>query len=161
MPFQGPDPPPAEEGRVTAIPSGETSVELSWTGRWTRAARGTLSIEARNPAGGWVEVAAAAPTLGNTVVTGLEAETPYTFRLRAGLTGVAADYSEEASVTTGAFTGACRVGSEYLCLRDGRFEVRAHWSKPDDDAEYGSGVAAAGRGFGRIGAVLVLRSAEH
>ena len=140
-PLQDPDPPPAEDGRLTAIPSGETSVELSWTGRWTRAARGTLSIEARNPASGWVEVAAAGPTLGNTVVTGLEAETPYTFRLRAGLTGVAADYSEEASVTTGAFTGSCRDGSEYLCLRDGRFEVRAHWSKPDDDAEYGSGVA--------------------
>ena len=137
MPFQGPDPPPAEEGRVTAIPSGETSVELSWTGRWTRAARGTLSIEARNPASGWVEVAAAAPTLGNTVVTGLEAETPYTFRIRAGR----ADYSEEVSATTGAYTGACREGSEYLCLRDGRFEVRAHWSKPDDDAGYGAGAA--------------------
>ncbi len=137
MPFQGPDPPPAEEGRVTAIPSGETSVELSWTGRWTRAARGTLSIEARNPASGWVEVAAAAPTLGNTVVTGLEAGTPYTFRLRAGR----ADYSEEVSVTTGAFEGACREGSGYLCLRDSRFELRAHWSKPDSVEEYGSGTA--------------------
>ncbi len=136
-PFQDPDPPPAENGRLTAIPSGETSVELSWTGRWTRAARGTLSIEARNPASGWVEVAAAAPTLGNTVVTGLEAETPYTFRLRAGR----ADYSEEVSVTTGAFEGACREGSGYLCLRDGRFEVRVHWSKPDSVGEYGLGTA--------------------
>ncbi len=136
-PFQDPDPPPAEDGRLTAIPSGETSVELSWTGRWTRAARGTLSIEARNPASGWVEVAAAAPTLGSTLVAGLKAETPYTFRLRAGR----ADYSEEVSVTTGAFEGACREGSEYLCLRDGRFEVWAHWSKPDSAGEYGSSTA--------------------
>ena len=136
MPFQDPDS-PAEDGRVTAIPSGETSVELSWTGRWTRAARGTLWIEARNPASGWVEMAASAPALGSTVVTGLEAETPYTFRLRTG----SADYSEEISVTTGAFEGACREGSGYLCLRNRRFELRAHWSKPDSPGEYGAGTA--------------------
>ncbi len=136
MPFQDPDS-PAEDGRVTAIPSGETSVELSWTGRWTRAARGALSIEARNPAGGWAEVATSAPALGSAVVTGLEAETPYTFRLRAG----SADYSEEVSVTTGAFEGVCREGSTYLCLRNRRFELRAHWSKPDSPGEYGAGTA--------------------
>lgn len=137
MPFQGPDPQPEADDRVTAIPSGETSVELSWTGRWTRAARGPLSIEARNPASGWVEVASSAPTLGSTVVTGLEAETPYTFRLRAGR----ADYSEEVSVTTGAFEGPCREGSAYLCLRNRRFELRAHWSKPDSPGEHGAGTA--------------------
>ena len=136
MPFRDPDS-PAEDDRVTAIPSGEDSVELSWTGRWTRAARGALSIEARNPAGGWAEVATSAPALGSTVVTGLEAETPYTFRLRAG----SADYSEEVSVTTGAFEGVCREGSAYLCLRNRRFELRAHWSKPDNPGEYGAGTA--------------------
>lgn len=138
MPSRGPGP-PADEGGVTAMPSGETSVELAWTGRWARAARGTLSIEARNPASGWVEVATAEATTGGTVVAGLDAEAPYTFRLRAG----GADYSEEVSVTTGAFEGACREGSEYLCLRAGRFEVRAHWSKPDLVDEYGSGVAVS------------------
>ena len=136
MPFQDPGSPEGDGG-LTAIPSGETSVELSWTGRWTRAARGTLSVEARNPASDWVEVATATPTTGSTVVTGLEAETPYTFRLRAGR----ADYSPEVSVTTGAYEGACRGGSEFLCLRAGRFELRAHWSKPDSVAEYGPGTA--------------------
>jgi len=138
MPFDGTGPTPSG-GDLTATPSGETSVELAWTGRWTRAARGTLSIEARNPASGWVEVATAAPTMGNTVVTGLEAETPYTFRLRAGR----ADYSPEVSVTTGAYQGACRGASEVLCLRNGRFEVRAHWSKPDSVSEYGAGPAVS------------------
>ncbi len=143
MPFDGGDGPAPEDGdgTLTAKTVSETSVELTWTGRWARAARGTLGIEARNPAGGWVEVATAVATMAGAVVEGLEAETPYTFRLRAGLTGAAADYSEEASATTGAYTGACREGSEYLCLRDGRFEVRAHWSKPDDDAGYGAGAA--------------------
>ena len=142
MPFDSGDGPAPGEGLLTAKPVGETSVELTWTGRWARAARGTLGIEARNPAGGWVEVATAVATMAGTVVEGLEAETPYTFRLRAGLTGAAADYTEEASATTGAYAGACREGSEVLCLRDGRFEVRAHWSKPDDDSEYGAGSAA-------------------
>lgn len=138
MPFDGTGPTPSG-GDLTAIPSGETSVELAWKGRWIRAARGTLSIEARSPASEWVEVATAAPTMGSAVVTGLEAETPYTFRLRAGR----ADYSPEVSVTTGAHEGACRGGSEHLCLRDGRFEVRAHWSKPDSPSEYGAGTAVS------------------
>ena len=87
MPFQGPDPPPEADDRVTALPSGETSVELSWTGRWTRAARGTLSIEARNPASGWAEVATSAPALGRTVVTGLEEPARVIPSLTMGKTG--------------------------------------------------------------------------
>ncbi len=136
MPFRDPGQPPAE-GLVTAIPIGETSVELAWTGRWARAARGALAIEARNPANGWIDVGAAEAAAGSAVVEGLEAETPYTFRLRAG----AADHSEEVSVTTGAFRGACRQGAAHLCLGDGRFEVRAHWSTPDEADEYGAATA--------------------
>ncbi|MCY3964129.1 MAG: fibronectin type III domain-containing protein [Acidobacteria bacterium] len=136
MPFVGPGP-TGGEGGLTAVPSGETAAELTWTGRWARPARGRLTVEARNPANGWIEVATAEAAAGGAMVTGLEPETPYTFRLRAG----AADYSPEASVTTGAFQGACREESAYLCLRDDRFEVRAHWSKPDAPDEYGSGAA--------------------
>ncbi len=128
---------PREDEELIVAPSGETSVEVTWSGRWTDAARGALRIEARNPANGWIEMASAEPTAGGTVLVGLEPETPYTFRLRSG----AADYSPEASVTTGAFRGACRQGADYLCLRDGRFEVRTHWSKPDVPEEFGAGTA--------------------
>lgn len=137
MPTPSGDPPVGGQGSVTAVPSGETAVELTWTGRWALAARGTLAVEARNPANGWIEVAAAEPGAGGTTVAGLAPGTPYTFRLRAG----AADYSPEASATTGAFRGACREEAGYLCLRDGRFEVRAHWSKPDVPEEFGAGTA--------------------
>ena len=139
MPASSGDPPPEEDGGLMVVPSGETSVELTWTGRWTRAARGTLTVEARNPANGWLDVAMADPTAATTTVVGLEPETPYTFRLRAG----AADYSPEASATTGAFDGPCREGSDHLCLRGGRFEVRAHWSRPDVLEEFGAGTAVA------------------
>jgi len=137
MPAPGGDPPHEEDGGLMVVPSGETSVEVTWTGRWAHAARGPLAIEARNPANGWIEVATVEPTAAAATVAGLESETPYTFRLRAG----AADYSPEASATTGAFGGACREGEDYLCLRDGRFEVRTHWSKPDVLEEFGAGTA--------------------
>lgn len=137
MPAPSGEPPDEEDGGLMVVPSGETSVELTWTGRWARAARGTLTVEARNPASGWVEVATAEATAAVVTVAGLEPETPYTFRLRAG----AADRSPEASATTGAFQGACREGADYLCLRDGRFEVRAHWSRPDVLEEFGEGTA--------------------
>ena len=136
MPAPGGDP-PEEDGGLMVVPSGETSVELTWTGRWTRPARGTLVIEARNPASGWTEVGRSEATAGGTMIAGLEPETPYTFRLRSG----AADHSPEASATTGAFQGACREGADYLCLRDERFEVRAHWSRPDVLEEFGLGTA--------------------
>ena len=131
--------PPEEDGGLIVIPSGETSVELIWTGRWARPARGTLVIEARNPANGWMEVGRSEATAGGTMIAGLEPETPYTFRLRSG----AADHSPEASATTGAFQGACREGADHLCLRGGRFEVRAHWSRPDVLEEFGAGTAVA------------------
>lgn len=137
MPTPSGEPPEEEDGGLRVVPSGETSVELTWTGRWARAARGPLAIEARNPANGWIGVATAEPTAAGTTVGGLEPETPYTFRLRSG----PADYSPEASVTTGAFEGACRQGADYLCLRDGRFEVRTHWSKPDVVEDFGAGTA--------------------
>ena len=137
MPVPSGEPPDEEDGGLRVVPSGETAVELTWTGRWARASRGPLAIEARNPASGWVDVATAEPTAGATTVVGLEPETPYTFRLRSGR----ADYSPEASVTTGAFRGACRQGADYLCLRDGRFEVRTHWSRPDVVEEFGAGTA--------------------
>jgi len=139
MPAPSGDPPEEEDGGLMVVPSGETSVELTWTGGWTRAARGPLAVEARNPASGWMEVGTAQATTGGTMIAGLEAETPYTFRLRSG----AADYSPEASVTTGAFRGACREGAGFLCLRDGRFEARAHWSRPDVLDEFGAGTAVA------------------
>ncbi len=139
MPAPSGEPPEEEDGGLRVVPSGETAVELTWTGRWARAARGPLTIEARNPAHGWIEAATSEPTSGGTTVGGLEPETPYTFRLRSG----AADYSPEASATTGGFHGACRAGAGYLCLRDGRFEVRAHWSRPDVPEEFGAGTAVA------------------
>ena len=50
-------------------------------------------------------------------------------------------WSEEVSATTGDASGACREGGEYLCLSEGRFEIRAHWKDHNREGVYGTGTA--------------------
>ncbi len=131
--------------------AGDDAVEVTWRGRWTDAGRGRLAIEARSPTMDWTVVGTVDPSSGEFRVLGLEPDTPYTFRLRfessygvAARTAsaqTAAEYSEEFSVTTGSYTGPCRSGGKYLCLRDGRFELRADWSNPDRAGDFGGGTA--------------------
>ncbi len=124
----------------TATPSGDSAIDLEWSGRWAQRSLGTLSIQGRNPESGWVDLVSAAASAGSVQVTGLMTDTPYTFRL-AALAGGSRLFSEEASTTTGAFRDACRSGGRYLCLGDGRFEVQAHWTNPDVIGDYGFGTA--------------------
>ncbi|MCY3968718.1 MAG: putative Ig domain-containing protein [Acidobacteria bacterium] len=136
---------------VGAQSVGDDSVEVAWRGQWSDESRGRLVIEARSPTMDWTVVGTVDPSSGEFVVRGLEPETPHTFRLRfespdraAARTASAqtsAEYSEEFSVTTGSYTGACRSGGKYLCLRDGRFELRADWTNPDRVGDFGVGTA--------------------
>lgn len=89
---------------------------------------------------GWSEFAKANAADASVRIDGLAAETPYTFRLVA-VSGGAPEYSELFSLTTGPPVEACRSGAPYLCLLDGRFEVRAHWSNPDRSGDFGKGTA--------------------
>ena len=122
----------------TAAPSGDSAIDLKWSGRWAQRSLGLVSVEGRNPESGWVELVTAEAAAGSVQVTGLKTDTPYTFRLATGAGG-AREFSQEASATTGAFRDACRSGGRYLCLRDGRFEVQAHWTNPDIVGDYGFG----------------------
>ncbi len=140
--------PPMEVGGESA---GDDAVEVTWRGQWSDESRGRLVIEARSPTTDWTVVGTVDPSSGEFVVRGLAPETPYTFRLRFESTdGVAArtasaqtapEYSEEFSVTTGSYTGPCRSGGRYLCLRSGRFELRADWTNPDRAGDFGVGTA--------------------
>ena len=135
-PPQPPPGPPTTSG-FAARPAGASAVDLTWTDEWAAPSRGTLAIEARTfrrPA--WQQVASAAATAGSARVSGLDRDTPYTFRLRSG-----AEASGNASATTGDPVGDCRSGQRYLCLRQKRFEVRVHWSNPDRSGDNGAGAA--------------------
>ena len=124
---------------VAAEPSGETAVTVFWRGKWADAARGMLSIEARDQKSGWRSPVTAAAVEGQARIAGLEADAPYTFRLRSETAGGTPEFSPEFSATTGAYDGPCRAGGRYLCLRDGRFEVQAHWTNPGRAGHYGVG----------------------
>ncbi len=134
------DPEARFTGDVTAEPAGDSTVIVFWRGSWADAARGLLAVEARSQTAGWAQVATASARDGGVRIDGLRSETPYTFRLRAdGRQGL--EYSEEASATTGGYNGPCRGGDTFLCLREGRFEARVHWTNPDVPDDFGSGIA--------------------
>ena len=131
---------PRFTGELAAEPVEDSAVIVFWRGSWTNAARGLLTVEARSQTAGWAQVATASARDGRVRIDGLRSETPYTFRLRAdGREGF--EYSEEASATTGGYSGPCRGGDGFLCLREGRFEARVHWTNPDVPDDFGSGVA--------------------
>lgn len=133
------DPDPRFVGDLAAEPTGESAVTVSWRGRWTDAGRGMLGIEARSRKAGWTLLASADAPDRQVRIDGLETGAPYTFRLRGERTGGGFEYSEEASATTGAYGDACRAGEEFLCLRDGRFEVQVHWRNNERAGDYGIG----------------------
>ena len=136
----GPDPGPGPgeisvPDDLTAAALGSDSVELTWAG----VAKGTVEIEARTWTAGWAQVNTADAAGGRAIVANLEAEAPYTFRLRARSDGgKASAWSDEISVTTGDMSGACRAGGRYLCLAKGRFEVQAHWNNHQNEGEFGT-----------------------
>lgn len=131
---------PRFTGELAAEPVGDSAVIVFWRGSWADAARGLLTVEARSQTAGWSPVTTASARDGRVRIEGLRSETPYTFRLRTdGREGF--EYSEEASATTGGYSGPCRGGDTFLCLREGRFEARVHWTNPDVPDDFGSGVA--------------------
>jgi len=123
---------------ITATASGSTAVELGWSG----AANGTVEVEARSWKEGWRNVASTDAAAGRVRVEGLDAEAPYTFRLRArAASGRVSSWSDEINVTTGDPSGPCRPGGQYLCLSGGRFEIQAHWKDHNREGVYGNGTA--------------------
>lgn len=137
----GPGPGPGGIGvpdDITATASGATAVELGWSG----AAKGTVEVEARSWKEGWRNVASTDGAAGRVTVEGLDAEAPYTFRLRLRANGgKVSAWSDEVNVTTGDMSGPCRAGEQFLCLSGGRFEIRAHWKDHNREGVYGNGTA--------------------
>ena len=139
----GPGPGPGPGGisvpdDLTAAPLGLTSVQLTWAG----VTKGAVEIEARTWTAGWTQVMTADAAAGRATVASLEAEAPYTFRLRTRAGGgKTSAWSEEVSATTGDASGACRTGEQYLCLSEGRFEIQAHWKNHLEEGVFGAATA--------------------
>ncbi len=123
---------------LTAAALDLTSIALTWAG----VTKGTVEIEARTWKAGWTQVMTADAASGRATVANLEAEAPYTFRLRTRAGGgKTSAWSEEVSATTGDASGACRTGEQYLCLSEGRFEIQAHWKNHLEEGVFGAATA--------------------
>ena len=143
-----------DEPELMAAPAGETSVALIPGGDWAALDRSEFVVEVRGQKHGWTAwpaSAAEAAGPGGFLVEGLDAESPYTFRLRAETSAGEAVYSEERSATTGALGSPCRPGPGFLCLRNDRFEVQAHWTNPDRENDYGIGTGRPAGASGESG----------
>ncbi len=133
------EPEPRFVGDVAAEPAGDSAISVFWKGEWVDERRGVLSIEARSQKADWIPLVTANARDGHVRIDGLETGAPYTFRLRSERAGGGFEYSEQVSATTGTYGDACRVGEEFLCLRENRFEVQVHWKNNDRAGDYGIG----------------------
>ena len=155
------DPPPRWVGNLALEVAADGTVVLYWKGEWTssasnapshasrapnsldegKAADKTLTIEARSRRHGWQELMTGiSAASGKVRIEGLDKDEAYTLRLRRE-TAAGVAYSDEIAAVADGWRGRCRGGARYMCLRDGRFEARVHWSNPDAAGDMGNGGA--------------------
>jgi hypothetical protein len=135
---------PAAPTKLVATPLSATSVRLDWVDNANNETG--FGVEATSPSSaGFASVGAVvAANLTSTVIAGLAADTPYTFRVRAFGTSGNSGYSNEASASTTGAGGPCVAGGGTLCLTGGRFRVRAQWRTKTGTQGIGTAVPYSG-----------------
>jgi hypothetical protein len=128
--------PPAAPGNLSATATGASTVALAWTDNSTN--EDGFKIERKIPQGGtgtYNEIA----TIGSNVTSyndaGLGAGTTYVYRVRAYLSALHSDYSNEASATTSSIGGG---GSGNLALNQLVAASGTYSGKPPENAVDGS-----------------------
>ena len=142
-------PTPRWIGDMAVESVGRQTMYLFWRGEWAERSRGMLMVEARSREHGWRDVMAAPAPQGLVRIGEMKGDSAFTFRLRETRADGTVVHSGMISGTTGMNGGPCRSTADdgdgalerFLCLRDGRFEVRVHWASPDGSGKYGSGIA--------------------
>ncbi len=123
--------PPAN---LTATAISATEVTLSWEDRST--GESGFAVQGKLASAGAYQDLLVAVDSSSVVVSDLDPQSDYLFRVRA--TGGAGDstYSNEAAATT--FIGdpePCVAGPSTLCLGGGRFKVEVDWQVDDDSGQ--------------------------
>jgi hypothetical protein len=113
-------PAPNAPTSLLAVPASSSSIRLNWLDNSTNEA--DFRVE-RNINGIWTEIAVVGANTTSYVVTGLSADSAYTFRVRARNEGGDSAYTSEASAQTLVAPGACVSSDTTVCLLDGRFRV--------------------------------------
>jgi len=121
--------PPPAPWNLHANP-GVDRIGIDWTYDPERLTTGLHRVEMRGPGHDWTEVAVVDSQSTGADVLGLDADTPYSFRVRTENAAGTSPPSETVSATTGELelsSGPCPVSDTELCLLDGRFAVRVAW----------------------------------
>ncbi|HEV8579489.1 MAG TPA: matrixin family metalloprotease [Thermoanaerobaculia bacterium] len=116
---------PAAPSNLTATLVSAVQIRLNWTDKSVNETG--FRIERSSPTTGWVFLATVAANT-TTYLAAAEADTPYSFRVRANGAAGNSAFSNEANLTTpGGVTGPCTAGAENLCLLGGRFRVNVEF----------------------------------
>jgi hypothetical protein len=126
--------PPAAPTNLAATALSATQVALAWSDN--SGDESGFRVEVRAEGGGYALAGVVGANATSAVVGGLEAATPYTFRVAAFHAEGTSPYSNLANATTFVAVGPCVRDAATACLLAGRFEVRVSWS-----TLVGSGVA--------------------
>jgi hypothetical protein len=113
-------PAPNAPTSLTATPASASSIRLAWADNASNEA--DFRVE-RNDGGTFVEIATVAANTTTFNVTGLAADSTYTFRVRARNEGGDSGYTTEASAKTLVAPGACVASDTTVCLLGERFRV--------------------------------------
>ena len=116
---------PAAPAGLMATAASASSIQLTWTDKSINETG--FRIERSSPATGWTLLATVPPSF-TTFSTGADADTPYSFRVRANGAAGNSAFSNTASITLASdATAPCAAGVQNLCLLGSRFRVTARW----------------------------------
>lgn len=125
---------------LEALPMSSSQVMLTWSDNSTDEQ--SFSVEMSSPdSGGFQPTAVVAQGSEQAMISGLDPDTPYTFRVQATNSLLPSDFSNEASASTKEIVAQpCEQDGQTLCLINDRFRVRVQW-RDDQSGDTGIGHA--------------------
>lgn len=131
--------PPAAPTKLVATALSATAIRLTWQDRASDET--SYLVERSSPTEAFTQIASLPAGTTTFDATGLAADTPYSFRVRAQNAAGRSPFSNTAAATTaGGAGGPCVAGGQTLCLLNGRFKVAVQWRIPQNGT-HGPGMA--------------------